>query len=71
MVTVPVKTRDLATVMGIAFDKRELMRRDPTEKTKQGEVAEHLANVAEKLAKMVEKIPDPVVVDGEFKEVPS
>ena len=65
---IPVKTRDLAGAMHIVFDKREMLRRDPVSNTKETAVSEHLANVAEKLEKLVGKIPEPVVVEGEFRE---
>jgi len=69
---VPVSTRNLATLMGIVYDKRALTRGDPTSKVVRVDTNEHLAEVAKKLSKMVDKIPTPiesVTIEGEFKEI--
>ena len=66
---VPVKTRDLATIMGITYDKRAILRADPTSKTQKSDAQEHLEKVASKLEKLVGKIPEPTIVDGEFEEI--
>ena len=69
---VPVSTRNLATLLGIVYDKRALTRGDPTSKVVRVDVNEHLTDVAKKLSKMVDKIPapmEPVTVDGEFTKI--
>ena len=69
---VPVSTRNLATLMGIVYDKRALTRGDPTSKVVRVDVNEHLTHVADKLSRLVDKIPTPmenITVDGEFVEI--
>jgi len=66
---VPLKARDLATVMGITYDKRALLRGDPTSKVARVDVNEHLEQVAAKLEKLVGHIPNPQIYDGEFEDV--
>lgn len=66
---VPMRAKDLATVMGIAYDKRAILRADPNAKTNKSDTQEHLEKVAERLEKLVGKIPEPTIVDGEFTEV--
>ena len=69
---VPVSTRNLATLLGIVYDKRALTRGDPTSKVVRVDTNEHLAEVAKKLSKMVDKIPQPIekiTIDGEFTSV--
>jgi hypothetical protein len=69
---VPVSTRNLATLLGIVYDKRALTRGDPTSKVVRVDVNEHLTDVAKKLSKMVDKIPtpmEPITVDGEFTQI--
>lgn len=66
---VPVNLRTLATTLGVMYDKRALLRGDPTSKVAKVDVSEHLSQVAQKLEKLVGKIPVPEVVDGEFEEV--
>lgn len=65
----PVKARELATILGIVYDKRAIHRADPTSKAKHTEIAEHLENVSKRLETLVGKIPKPITVDGEFSEV--
>ena len=66
---VPVSTRNLATLLGILYDKRALSRGDPTSKVVKVDVNEHLEKVAGRLERLVGKIPEPTVVDGEFEDV--
>jgi len=63
---VPVNTRTLATTLGVVYDKRALLRGDPTSKVARVDVNEHLNEVARKLEKLVGKIPEPTTVEGEF-----
>lgn len=66
---VPAKLSQLATTMGITYDKRALLRGDPTSKVAKVDVNEHLENVAARLEKLVGKIPEPEIFEGEFDEI--
>ena len=66
---IPISARDLTTNFAILFDKRTILRADPTSKQSNSDVTDHLQSVADKLERLVGKIPSPEVIDGEFKEI--
>ena len=54
---VPVKMRDAKSVMTDLFDKRQLIRKQPTQITESQTVDKRLAMLAENFAQFVERVP--------------
>lgn len=62
-VKVPMKGRELATVMGQMFDKRALIRGDATSRTVQVSTSEHLKQLQESFEKFSKDIQRPTVIE--------
>lgn len=69
LVTVPLKAMDVAKVLGIAYDKRALLRGDPTARTEKISTSEVLKELKTTFEAMAGKKPPEVIEDAEFEEV--
>ena len=70
LANIPMTGRDLATVAGIVFDKRQLLRGEATKITKSStDTEQHLRALAEKFAQLVKSKEEKVIPTEEYYAV--